>query len=132
MSIGQYRQKHTSKQQQQQQGHFGFVTTENGELQQIYNLTTPPGVQRSLCLEEVTDDSSSTRVELLNGVDHQTRDMLERCMPTCGKAARARGNPVHEKKRQPKKYENTTSNLLKRNTLRRNPGLTMRFLTPLI
>ena len=47
-------------------------------------------VQRSLCLEEVTDDSSSTRVELSNGVDNQTRDMLERGMATCEKAAGAR------------------------------------------
>ena len=45
---------------------------------------------RSLCLKEVTDDSRSTRVELPNGVDNQTRDMLERCMATCGKAAGAR------------------------------------------
>ena len=35
-------------------------------------------MQRSLCLKEVTDDSSSTRVEPPNGVDNQTRDMLER------------------------------------------------------
>ena len=56
----------------------------------IYSLTTTSDVQRSLCLLEVTDDASSTRVELLNGVDNQTRDMLERCMATCGKAAQAR------------------------------------------
>ena len=47
-------------------------------------------MQRSLCLEEVTDDSSSTRVELSNGADNQTRDKLELCMATCGKAAAAR------------------------------------------
>ena len=71
-------------------GSFCFVTTANGEKQDVVNLTTIPSVQRSLCLEEVTDDSSSTRVELPNGVDKQTRDMLERCMATCGKAAGAR------------------------------------------
>ena len=70
-------------------GSFCFVT-ENGEQQDIYNLTTIPGVQRSLCLDEVIDDSSSTQVEFPKGVDSQTRDMLERCMATCGKAARAR------------------------------------------
>ena len=48
-------------------GSFCFVTTANGEQQDIYNLTTIASVQRSLCLEEVTDDSSSTRVELPNG-----------------------------------------------------------------
>ena len=63
-----------------------FVISENGEQQDIFNLTSIPGVQRSLCLEEVTDDSSSTRIELPNGVDNQTTNMLERCMATCGKA----------------------------------------------
>ena len=51
-------------------GSFCFVTPENGEQQDTHNLTTVPGVQRSLCLEEVIDDfSSNTRVELPNGVD---------------------------------------------------------------
>ena len=48
-------------------------------------------MQRSLCLEEVTDDSSST-LELSNGADNQTRDKLELCVATCGKAAGARAN----------------------------------------
>ena len=64
-----------------------FVTTPNVEQQDVGNLTTIPSVQRSLCIEEVTDDSSSRRVELPNGVDNQTRNMLARCMATCGKAA---------------------------------------------
>ena len=71
-------------------GPFCSVTTENGEQQDIYNLTTLPGVQRSLCFDELTNDSSSTQVEVPRGVDSQTRDMLERCMATCGKAAGAR------------------------------------------
>ena len=72
-------------------GSFCFVTTENGEQQDLYNLTTLPCVQRSLCLDEVTNDSSSSaQVEVPKGVDSQTRDMLERCMATCGKAAGAR------------------------------------------
>ena len=41
---------------------------ETGDQQNIYNLTTIPRVQQSLCVEEITDDSSSTRNELLNGV----------------------------------------------------------------
>ena len=53
-------------------GSFCFVTTENGEQQDIYNLTTGPGVQRSLCLNEVIDDSSSTQVEFPTGVGSQT------------------------------------------------------------
>ena len=69
---------------------FFFVTTANGEQQDIYILTTIPSVQRSLCLKEVTDDPSSTKVELPDGVENQTKNMLERCMATCGKAAGAR------------------------------------------
>ena len=49
-----------------------------------------PCVQRSFCLDDVTNDSSSTQIEVPKGVNSQTRDMLERCMATCGKAARAR------------------------------------------
>ena len=78
------------------------VTTENGEQQYLHNLTTFPTenirihlisplcVQRSLCLDEVIDDSSSAQVEFPKGVDSQTRDMLECCTATCGKAAGAR------------------------------------------
>ena len=71
-------------------GSFCSVTTANGEQQDFQNLTTIPSVQRPLCLEEATGDSNSTRVELPNGADNQTRDMPERCMATCGKAAGAR------------------------------------------
>ena len=66
---------------------FCFVTTENGEQQDVYNLTTVPCVQRSLCLDELTNDSSSAQVELPKGVESQARDMLERFVATCGKAA---------------------------------------------
>ena len=71
-------------------GSFCFVTTENGEKQNVYNLTTILGVQRSLCLEEVTDDSSSTQVDFPEAVDSQTRDILDRCMATCGEATRSK------------------------------------------
>ena len=47
-------------------------------------------MQQSLCLDEVINDSSKARVEFPKGVDSQTRDVLERCMATCGKAAGAR------------------------------------------
>ena len=56
----------------------------------IYNLTTIPGVQRSLCLDEVINDSSSAQLEFAKGVGSQTRGMLERCMATCGRAEGAR------------------------------------------
>ena len=68
-------------------GSFCFVTAENGEQQDVCNLTTVPCVQRSLYLNEVTNGSGSSKVEVPKGVDSQTRDMLERCMVTCGKAA---------------------------------------------
>ena len=67
-----------------------FVTTENGDQQDICKLTTMPCVQRSLCLNEVTDDFGNIKVEVPEGVDGRTRDMLERCMATCGRAAGTR------------------------------------------
>ena len=66
------------------------MTTENGEQQDVCNLITKPCVQRALCLNDVTNDSGSTQVEVPKGVDSRARDMLERCMATCGKAAGAR------------------------------------------
>ena len=72
-------------------GSLCFVTTETGEQQDINNWTAVPSVQRSLCLKEATNDSSSTQVEVPKGVDSQTRDMLQRCMAICGKAAGAKG-----------------------------------------
>ena len=45
---------------------------------------------RSLYLNEVTNDFDNIKVEVPKGVDGQARDMLERCMATCGKAARTR------------------------------------------
>ena len=46
-----------------------------------------PCVQRSWCLNEVTDDFGNIKVEVPKGVGGRTRDMLERCMATCGRAA---------------------------------------------
>ena len=71
-------------------GSFCFVTTENGEQQDICNLITMPCVQRSLYLNEVTNDFGNIIVEVPKGVDGQARDMLECCMATCGKATRTR------------------------------------------
>ena len=71
-------------------GSFCFVTTEIKDQQDICKLTTMPCVQRSLCLNEVTDDFGNIKVEVPKGVDGRTRDMLERCMATCGRAAGTR------------------------------------------
>ena len=80
-------------------GPFGFSMTENGEQQDICNLITMPCVQRSLCPNGATNDFNSIKVEVPKGVDGQTRDMLERCMATCGKAAGTRA----KKKSRPRK-----------------------------
>ena len=71
-------------------GSFCFVTTENGEQQDICNLITMPCVQGSLYLNEVTNNFGIMKVEVPKGVDGQTRYMLERCMATCGRAAGTR------------------------------------------
>ena len=71
-------------------GSFCFATTENGDQQDICNLITMPRVQRSLCLSGATNDFDNIKVEVPKEVDGQTRDMLERCMATCGKAAGTR------------------------------------------
>ena len=69
---------------------FCFVSTENGDQQDICNLIIVPCVQRSLYLDEVTNDSGSPKVEVPRGVGGRTRDMLKRCMATCRKASGTR------------------------------------------
>ena len=64
--------------------------TEDGEQQDKCNLITMPGVQRSLYLNEMTNDFANIKAEVHDGVDGQTREMLERCVTTCGRAARTR------------------------------------------
>ena len=111
-------------------GTFCFVTTENGEQHNVCNLITMPCVQRSLYLDEVTNNSGSTQFDVSKGVDSRTRDMLERCMATCGKAAgaRAKMRSRARNKHQLRKYEDTVNSLLKKNISSTNPELTTRFL----
>ena len=71
-------------------GSFCFVTTENGDEQDICTFITMPCVQRSLYLTEVTDDFGNIKVEVPKGADSRIRNMLERCMATCGRAAGTR------------------------------------------
>ena len=68
-------------------GSFCFVTTENGDQQDMCNLTTLPCVQRSLYLNEMTNNFGNRKFEVPEGVDGRTRDVLEQCMTNCGKAA---------------------------------------------
>ena len=53
-------------------------------------MITIPNLQRSLYLNEATNDYEIIKTEVPDGVDGQTRDMLERCMTTCGRAAGTR------------------------------------------
>ena len=53
-------------------GSLCFVKTENGRQQDIYNLTIVPCVQRSLYLNEMTNDFSHIQVEVPKGVDCRT------------------------------------------------------------
>ena len=71
------------------------MTTENGDQQDRCNLTTIPCVQRSLYLNEMTNNFSNIQVEVPKEVDDRTQYVLEQCMTTCGKAAgmKAKNNP---------------------------------------
>ena len=71
-------------------GTFLLFDHENRDQQDICNLSTMPCVQRSLYLNELTDDFGNMKVEVPEGVDGRTRDVLERCMATCGRAAGTR------------------------------------------
>ena len=68
-------------------GSFCFVTTENVRQLDIYNLATMPCVQRSLYLNEMTDDFGHIQVAVPEGLDGRTRDVFEQCVTTSGKAA---------------------------------------------
>ena len=69
-------------------GSFCFSVTENGEQQDICKLITMPCVQRSLHLNGTTNDFDNVKVEVPEGVDGQTGDMLEQEMATCGRVSK--------------------------------------------
>ena len=81
-------------------GPFCFSVTENGEQQDICNLITMRCVQRSLYLNEVTGGFGNIKVEVSKVVDCQTRDVLERRMATCGKAAGTRAKMRHRARKE--------------------------------
>ena len=66
---------------------FCFVTTENGDQQDICNMITMPCKQRSSYLNAMTNNFSNLQDEVRKGVGGRTRDMLEHYMTTCGKVA---------------------------------------------
>ena len=111
-------------------GSFCFSKPENGEQKDASNLIAMPCVQRSSYLNEVTNDFDNIEVDVPDGVDGQTRDMLERCMTTCGRAAgtRTKRRSRAKRKHQSKKSQGTTNNLLKQNILGRDTGLMTKFL----
>ena len=115
-------------------GSFCFVTTKEGEKQDICQLVTVPCVKRSLSLDEVIMITATyksafrvkltVRQEICWNVACLLVEKQQDQEPKCGL--------VHENKRQPRKYEDTSSSLQERHTSSENPGLTMRFLTSLI
>ena len=84
-------------------GSFCFVTTENGEEQDVCNLTTMPCVQRSLCLDE--NELTVKQETCWNAVWPPVEKQQEQG---------PRWDLVHEKKHQLRKYEDITNSLLKR------------------
>ena len=69
-------------------GPFRFVTTEHGDQQHICKRITMPCVQRSVYLNERTNNFGNMNVEGPKEVDSRTRDMLERCMATLRKSSK--------------------------------------------
>ena len=70
-------------------------------------------------------------VEVPKGVGGQTRNMMERCMASCERAAgiEAKGDPrARKKKHQFKKKEDTTNSLLNQNIWSTDPEMALRFL----
>ena len=112
-------------------GSFCFSMTENGEQQDICNLIIMPCVPRSLYLNGATNDFGDVKVDVPKGVDGQTRDMLERCMATCGRAAgtRAKMRPRARKEASAQEVRGyTTNNSLKRKIMSTDSGLTTKIL----
>ena len=72
-----------------------------------------------------SDDCASRK----NGVDNQTRDMLERCMATCGKAARSRAKMPSrtQKEALSQDVRGYLKQVAEANTSNGNSGLTMSF-----
>ena len=60
---------------QQAAGPFCFVTTEHGDQPDMCNLTALPCVQRSLYLNELTNNFGNMKVEVPERVDGRTRDV---------------------------------------------------------
>ena len=113
-------------------GSFCFVTTENGDQEDMCKLTTMPCVQRSLCLNDVSDDFGNIKVQVPEGVDGRTRDVLERCMTTCRRAARTRAKMRLRARKEASAQEvRAYYSLLKQNIGSTDPGLTTRFLISL-
>ena len=107
-----------------------FSMTQNGEQQDICNLITVPCVQRSFCLNGATNDFDNIKVEVPNGVDGHTRDMLERYMATCGKAAgtRAKMRSRARKEASAQEVRGYCTQFAEAKHLENNPGLTTKFL----
>ena len=66
-------------------GSFCSVTTEKGEQQDVCNLITMPCVQGSLCLNDVTNDSSAQRLKFQKGFTVEQETCLNAAWPPAEK-----------------------------------------------
>ena len=64
-----------------------------------------PCVQRSLFLDEVIKHYRNSQVNVPSEVNSQTRDMLERCMATCGRVAGSRAKMRSRARKQAQAQE---------------------------
>ena len=122
MSIGQWRQRHTNM--QQQLDHFALRLLKM-EINKTYAIWSWCRVyQRSLYLNGATNDFHNIKVVVPKGVDGQTKDMLERCMVTYGRAAGTRAKMRSRATKgsiSPRSTRNTANNLLKQKHLEYKP-----------
>ena len=100
-------------------GSFRFSITKDGEQQDVCNLITMPSVQRSLYLNEATNDCEFKKKESKFVMELMVKQ------ETCWNAVWPPAEELQEqepkwdlvRKRKPKKLEDTTNNLLKQNIL---------------
>ena len=112
---------------------FCFVTAENGEEQDIYNLTAIPGVQRSLCFEEVIDDSAAHKMNSHKELTSKRETCWNAVWPPVEKPQEQEPRKSRARKEaSAQEVRGYYKQLAERNTSSGNPELTKRFLISLI
>ena len=115
MSIGHWRRRQTSM--RQQPDHFALWPPKM-EDNRTYASWSLCRVYNDHCTSmKWSTTFGNMKVEVPKKVDSQTRDMLERCMATCGKAAgtRAKMRSRARKEASAQEVRDTSNSLLKRN-----------------